>query len=704
MGAIWKRSQRRPCASWQKKKQSATGSTCEKSQRQAQHAKEVSDGLVRAGKKISDMRNLGKTQRRGRPGKKSAMCAHWQSSQRRIRASWQKISATGAIWEKNHRRAQHEKEVSDGLERADKKISDMRNLGQTQRRGRPGKKSAMCAHWQRSQRRIRASWQKISAMGAIWEKSRRHAQPRTQSATGATCEKIPRRAQPEKEFSDGLNLGKNQRLAHRAPSANWKVSQRGTRVSWQKKSTTGTTWKKKRWVQSEKEVSDGLVRAGKKNQRQSRPVKRVSDKRNMKKKSATALSELAKKSVTGATWEKVSDVRTLTKKSATDSCELAKNISDGRDLGKKSATCATWRRSRRRTRATWRKVSDMRNLGHNQRQARPVKKFRDGRNLKKKSAMGLTWEKTNDWHILKKNSATCPSELSKKIATGTFRKRQRRVQPEKEVSVGLVQVGDGRGLWKKSATGANWKRSLRRTGATWKKKKRRGRPGKKSAMCAHWQRSQRRIRASWKKISATGTIWEKTQRHAQPGTQSATGATCEKIPRRAQPEKEFSDGLNLGKNQRLAHRAPSANWKVSQRGTGASWQKKSATEKSWKRSQRHEKEVSDGLERAGKKISDMRNLGKTQRRRRPGKKSAMCAHWQKSQRRIRAGWQKISATGAIWEKSQRRAQPEEEVGDGLVRHGEKSATCATWDTISDRRDLWKNSATGATWKRSQWRA
>ena len=240
-----------------------------------------------------------------------------------------------------------------------------------------------------------------------------------------------------------------------------------------------------------------------------------------------------------------------------------------------------------------------------------------------------------------------------------------------------------------------------------------------------------------KKYQRRARSGRKSQRHAQPGTQSATDATCEKIPRRAQPEKEVSDGLNLGKNQRLAQRAPSAKWRVSQGGTRASWQKKSMTGTTWKkkamgaiwkRSQRrpcaswqkksargstceksqrqaqHEKEISDGLERAGKKISDMRILGKTQRRGRPGKKSAMCAHWQRSQRRICASWQKVWATGAIWEKSQRRAQPEEEVGDGLVRHGEKSATCATWDTISDKRHLWKNSATGATCKRSQRRA
>ena len=166
--------------------------------------------------------------------------------------------------------------------------------------------------------------------------------------------------------------------------------------------------KKKRWVQSEKEVSDGLVRAGIKNQREARPVKRVSDKRNMKKKSATALSELAKKSVTCASLEK---------------------LSDGGDLGK-SQRCA---------------------------------------------------------HI------------------------------DKEVSDGFVRAG--------------------------KKYERLARSGKKVSD----------VRNLKKKSATDSCDMEKSQRHAQPGTQSATSVTCEKIPRRAQPAKEVSDGLNLGKNKRLAH-------------------------------------------------------------------------------------------------------------------------------------------------------
>ena len=277
---------------------------------------------------------------------------------------------------------------------------------------------------------------------------------------------------------------------------------------------------------------------------------------------------------------------------------------------------------------------------------------------------------------MKKKSATALSELAKKSVTcatleklsdgGDRGKSQRCAHIDKKVSDGFVRAG--------------------------KKYQRRARSGKKVSD----------VRNLKKKSATDSCDMEKSQRHAQPGTQSATGATCEKIPRRAQPEKEVSDGLNLGKHQRLAHlekefsdvpertvkkdsdrhiskkTATGATWKRSPRRPCASWQKsrrhaqpgkKSATgaacEKKSQRRAQAEKQVSDGLVR-------------------PGKKSAMCAHWQRSQRRIHASWQKISATGAIWEK--------------------KSATCATWDTISDRRDLWKNSATGATWKRSQRRA
>ena len=216
-----------------------------KSQRRARHVKKVSDGCKLKKKSATDCCDLEKTQRRGRPGK-SQRCAHI------------------------------DKEVSDGFVRAGKKnqrrtrsrrkFSDMRNLGHNQRQARPVKKFRDGRNLKKNSARDSCElakkvddryYLKKKAMGAIWKRNQRRP-----------C------ASWQKKISDRLDRWKES-----ATSAPWKRSQRQPWASWQKKSTTGTTWKKKRWVQSEKEVSNGLVRAGK---------KKISDRLDLWKESATS--------------------------------------------------------------------------------------------------------------------------------------------------------------------------------------------------------------------------------------------------------------------------------------------------------------------------------------------------------------------------------------------------------------------------------
>ena len=213
----------------------------------------------------------------------------------------------------------------------------------------------MGAIWKRSQRRPCASWQKkISDRLDLWK----------ESATSATCKRSQRR-----------------------PCASWQKNQWHAQP-W-KNSATGATWEKVSDVRTLTKQSATDSRELAKNISDGRDLgKKITDVRNMKKKSATALSELTKKSVTCATLDKLSDGGDLGKSQRC--AHIDKEVSDGFvRAGKKYQR---WARSGR-------KVGDMRNQGHNQRQARPVKKFRDGRNLKKSSATGLTWEKINALHI-----------------------------------------------------------------------------------------------------------------------------------------------------------------------------------------------------------------------------------------------------------------------------------------------------------------
>ena len=197
----------------------------------------------------------------------------------------------------------------------------------------------------------------------------------------------------------------------------WKRSLRGNRANRKKKSGTCVTWgivsngrdqgKRQRCAYSRKEVIDVLMPPGKiisdmrnlgknqqrvrlgkesamcatwkRNQQRARPVKKVSDVRNLKKISGKDSCELAKNPSISTTWKKISDERNI-KKKVSDERDLWKSIqrraqpekimSDGlvrtrkksatcvtwwkcsyvRDLWKNSATGATWKRSQRKTR------------------------------------------------------------------------------------------------------------------------------------------------------------------------------------------------------------------------------------------------------------------------------------------------------------------------------------------------------------------
>ena len=428
-------------------KKSATEATWKRSQRRTRVT----------WKKVSDMRNLGHNQRQarlvkkvsdGRNMKKKSATALSELAKKSVTcATLEKLSDGGDLG-KIQRSAHIEKEVSDGLERAGKKY---------QRRVRSGKKVSDVRNMKKKS---------AKALSELTKKS----------VTCATLEKL----------SDGGDLGKSQRCAH-----------------------------------IDKEVSDGFVRAGKKYQRWARSGKKVSDGCNLKKKSATALCELAKKkSATGSTWENVSDVRTLTKKSATNSCELAKFISDGRDLGEKSATCATWDT-----------ISDRRDLWKIPRRAQPEKEVSDGLNLGINQRLAHLKKEFRDVpeRIVIKNS---DRHISKKTATGaTWKRSQRRP------CASWQKVGDRRGLWKKSATGASWKRRLRRIGATWKKLSDGDDLGKRQR-CAHIDKevSDEFVRA--------GKIY---QRRARSGRKVSDMRNLGHNQRQARPVKKFHDGRNLKK-------------------------------------------------------------------------------------------------------------------------------------------------------------
>ena len=148
-------------------KNSATGATCDKSQWKAQPEKKRQRTTratwkkrhVEPGKKPTMCANLKRSQRHAQPGKKSAMCATWNRSQRRTRPV-----------KKSQRRAQPEKEVSEGLVLAGKNYS----IGTTWRKitatragatcewlARPVKKKSLTGTiWKRSQRRNRATRKK----------------------------------------------------------------------------------------------------------------------------------------------------------------------------------------------------------------------------------------------------------------------------------------------------------------------------------------------------------------------------------------------------------------------------------------------------------------------------------------------------------------------------------------------------------------
>ena len=126
------------------------------------------------------------------------------------------------------------------------------------------------------------------------------------------------------------------RSQRRARSVKNVIDWRRSRARWQKKSAIGTTWKTWRCPQPEKEVSDVLVRPG-------------------------------KKSATCVIWGEISDGLNLKKKSAKDLCELAKSSS---------------------TSLTWKKISDERNIKKRERRTRPVKKY---------SAKGAPWKNNEPW-------------------------------------------------------------------------------------------------------------------------------------------------------------------------------------------------------------------------------------------------------------------------------------------------------------------
>ena len=178
-------------------------------------------------------------------------------------ATWKKISDVRDVRDvrdlgKSQRWAQPEKEVSNGFVWPGDNVSDTRILAENQRRPWPGK-IAMCSTWKRSQRRTPATWKKSqqhaqpeiklakgltceevsvvhdlkkrSAMAETWKRSQRHAQNGTKSTTCTTCEKCQRRAQSEKEVSDGLKRPGKKPVT----CATWKRSQQRTRATWKQR-------------------------------------------------------------------------------------------------------------------------------------------------------------------------------------------------------------------------------------------------------------------------------------------------------------------------------------------------------------------------------------------------------------------------------------------------------------------------------------
>ena len=245
------------------------------------------------------------------------------------------------------------------------------------------------------------------------------------------------------------------------------------------------------------------MRPEKKNQWLAQLEKKVSDGRDLWKKSATSATwkrnqrrtratwkkslrhaQLGEKSATGATWKKVSYAWILKNISVTGVTSPRKEVSDGRDLWKKSAPGATWKKSQRRTLAiskknqrhaqpekksakcaTWEEVSVERNLKKKSAKAETWKKVSDGRGLEKQSATSATWDTINDRRNLWKKSATCTTwKRSQNSATDScdLEKSQRPAQPGKK-------FGDMHDLWtnqqcaqsaKEVSTGATWRRRL----------------------------------------------------------------------------------------------------------------------------------------------------------------------------------------------------------------------------------------------------
>ena len=201
------------------------------------------------------------------------------------------------------------------------------------------------------------------------------------SATCVTWGKIEQRAQTGKKP---------------AMSAIWKGSQRRTRGIPKKKSATCITWGK---------ISDGRD-LWKRSQRRGAIWKRI-----QRRTSATR-----QKTATWVTWGKISNGRDLGKFQRCAHSEI--KVSDRCDLWKKPAMSATWKGSQPRICATRKevsdglvqageKVSDMRNQGKNQRQARPLKKVSDGATWRWSQQWSLViWKKVSDMHNLGKNSAT----------------------------------------------------------------------------------------------------------------------------------------------------------------------------------------------------------------------------------------------------------------------------------------------------------
>ena len=252
-GATWKRNQRQTCAGCQKKVSDRhilgkisdgrkLGITSNVRNLKRKSARDSCD----TEKKTCDMLNLGKSQRLARPGKKSAM-----------RATWIK-KTTGATCEKGQRPAQDEKKVSDGLMRAGNKVSDGFNLEEISNKRNLKKKPA--THLCGCQKKVsdRHILGKISDGRKLGITS--HVRNLKRKSARDSCD-------TEKQICDMRNLGKNQGRARPG-----------------KKPAMRATWIKKK--------------------QRARPVKNVSDRRKLKKKSATESCELAIKSATGSTWKK----------------------------------------------------------------------------------------------------------------------------------------------------------------------------------------------------------------------------------------------------------------------------------------------------------------------------------------------------------------------------------------------------------------